>query len=119
MITGMITGTITGRIAALGLRIEFPLFAPGLRIQGNDPAGRRGQIQNISDFERRSLERREPLPPHVGGRFDLLAGVIGPDTLEPIYVSGIDLPQWRIARAARIVAISRPVRLSGQQTGQE
>src|ERR1039458_3916746 len=96
---------------AVELGIKSPLFLPRFRIQRNDAVERGGNVERVLYHQGRSLKRAlgpylVPVP--CASAVGNVAGVISPRDFEILNVFFGNLSERRIARASRIVAVSRP-----------
>jgi len=92
--------------AQVDLRIEAPLLPAGLGVESDDPIERRTQIHSAVRDDRRRLEFALATAIASVGN---IAGMVFPGDLQLRDVVLIDLGQQRVAAAARVAAVKRPI----------
>ena len=89
----------------IDVRIERPFLLAGQRIQGDDAPERRADVQRPIDVQRRGLESGRLRMFRLVG----VAGAKGPGDFQARDVGAIDFFERRVALAAGISTVRRPV----------
>ena len=95
--------TVVPRKFSLG--IVSPALSSGFRIERDHAIERRGEVKGTINQDRCGF-KTTPLPATVAVRD--IAGVKNPRDLELRHVLAIDLSEWRVSQAARVVTVIRP-----------
>src|SRR6266566_4766596 len=88
------------------LGIIGPALRSGFRIESNDPVERGGQIKCPVYQDGSGFKSTSPLLSFAVGN---IAGVKHPGNFEAGNIFAIDLCEWRVAHAARVVSVGGPV----------
>ena len=100
-------------VAAPFLRVELPELPARLRLQGDDPVGRRGQVEDSIHCQRRAFPRS--LHPVGDGpvRALHLSHAVDPGHLQFLDVGPVDLSQSGVPGPPRVLAVVTPVVIVG------